>query len=138
VEHIQSVGGGYDGGKHPFHWYLGYSTKHPMVDVEREVGWVTGAAIALPTSLFRRLGGFDPVYERAYFEDVDLCERAKKAGAEIWYAPFTHYVGQSTQTVDEMTGMLAARSFQQNRARYHKRWDETITPDIASVLSPNT
>lgn len=52
----------------------------------REVGWVTGAALFIRRTLFERLGGFD---ERMfmYFEDKDLCARARVLGARAMFDP---------------------------------------------------
>ncbi len=43
---------------------------------------VGGAAMLLPLALWSRLGGFDEGYH-FYFEDLDLCLRARAAGAEV-------------------------------------------------------
>lgn len=138
---IQSAGGFYDAAKRPYHRYFGMLASHKAVNTEQQVGWTTGAAIAVPRGLWNALNGFDELYQRAYFEDVDLCERAKRLGAEIWYAPecvFTHKVGQSMQESDMVASFKAARTFQHNRALFHQRHDAFIEPDIASIMSPNT
>jgi len=138
---IQSAGGRYDAAKRPYHRFLGLSDSHRAVQDEEQVGWTTGAAIALPRSLWDALGGFDEAYQRAYFEDVDLCERAKRMGAEIWYAPecqFIHKVGQSMSEDNILASIKAGRSFQHNRALFHQRWDSFIEPDVASIMSPGT
>lgn len=41
--------------------------------------WISGAALAIKSDLFHRLGGFDESYFM-YFEDIDLCLRAKRLG----------------------------------------------------------
>lgn len=43
---------------------------------------VSGALMLLPASLFRRIGGFDTGY-RLHAEDLDLCRRAREAGASV-------------------------------------------------------
>ena len=43
---------------------------------------VSGACLVIRRELCERLGGFDPGYP-FYFEDVDLCARARDAGAEV-------------------------------------------------------
>ena len=49
-----------------------------------EVPAVTAAAMAVRTSLFRDLEGFDEVYKNGN-EDVDLCLRARMHGHTIYY-----------------------------------------------------
>ena len=51
----------------------------------REREWITGAAMMARKECFERLGGFDESYFM-YFEDVDLCYRARLLGYEIGYA----------------------------------------------------
>jgi GT2 family glycosyltransferase len=43
---------------------------------------VSGALVLLPRTLFQRLRGFDPGY-RLHAEDLDLCRRARAAGALV-------------------------------------------------------
>jgi GT2 family glycosyltransferase len=45
----------------------------------RIVGWALAAALAAPTELLRRLGPFDPD-TFLFYEDMDLCLRARAAG----------------------------------------------------------
>jgi hypothetical protein len=52
----------------------------------REVAWVTGAAMFAKKDIFEKLGGFDGNFFM-YFEDVDLCQKAKIAGYKIVYNP---------------------------------------------------
>ncbi|MFC1651577.1 glycosyltransferase family 2 protein [Patescibacteria group bacterium] len=66
-------------------------------DKLREVDWVTGAALVIRKPLFDEIGGFDEKIFM-YFEDVDLCIRAKKKGAKIIYYPdaeIVHLGGKS-------------------------------------------
>ncbi|MCK4635271.1 MAG: glycosyltransferase family 2 protein [Candidatus Moranbacteria bacterium] len=53
-----------------------------------KVDWVSGGAMIVERSLFDRLNGFDDNFFM-YFEDQDLCLRAKKIGAEIIYFPYS-------------------------------------------------
>ena len=43
---------------------------------------VSGALLLLPRALFGQVGGFDPGY-RLHAEDLDLCRRARAAGAQV-------------------------------------------------------
>jgi GT2 family glycosyltransferase len=73
------------------HRRLGYTrhTGFQSRDLPRKttpVDFVTGAAIAVRRDAWERLGGLDEAYFH-YFEDADLCERARLAGYECWLAP---------------------------------------------------
>ena len=48
-------------------------------DEPREVGWAIAACVAARTDLLRELGPFDPV-QFLFYEDMDLCLRARAAG----------------------------------------------------------
>lgn len=51
-----------------------------------EVGWVSGNFMVIRKEIIEKLGGFDESYFM-YFEDVDLCFRAKKAGFKVMINP---------------------------------------------------
>jgi GT2 family glycosyltransferase len=67
-------------------------------DAPREVEFVTGAAIMLSRAALQVLGGLDTRLSTAYYEDTDLCFRARAAGLGVWYWPgaqLTHFEGSS-------------------------------------------
>ena len=60
--------------------------------------YVTGAAYAVRRTLFKELNGLDMDYFPAYFEETDLCVRARKKGYKILYIPkaiIIHYESTS-------------------------------------------
>lgn len=65
-----------------FRWELGLS----RADHERtqDVDWVMGACLTISRPCFQATGGFDPAY-RMYFEECDLCWRARQAGFKVRY-----------------------------------------------------
>lgn len=65
--------------------------------IKKEADWVSGAALFIPRQLFLRLGGFDDNFFM-YFEDIDLCRRAKELGKKVIYFPevkVKHWGGKS-------------------------------------------
>jgi GT2 family glycosyltransferase len=62
-----------------------------------EVDWVSGGAMLIRKELFDELGGFDEDYFM-YFEDVDLCLRAKKKGYKIVVNPQSRIFHRSGQS----------------------------------------
>lgn len=56
-------------------------------DRVEEVDYVTGASLALRREVFAQTGGFDPAFNPAYSEDVDLCLVARAAGLRVVYVP---------------------------------------------------
>ena len=62
--------------------------------------WVSGACLFIRKNLFEELGGFDEKFFM-YFEDVDLCRRAKAKKQKILYFPIAtvfHWGGKSQQS----------------------------------------
>jgi GT2 family glycosyltransferase len=53
----------------------------------QDVEFVTGAAMALRRSDWQMLGGLDETFFPAYYEEVDLCLRARQRGLRVRYAP---------------------------------------------------
>ena len=51
-----------------------------------ETSFVTGCCMLIKREVFNKIGLFNPKYF-LYWEDIDLCFRAKKAGFKIFYAP---------------------------------------------------
>jgi N-acetylglucosaminyl-diphospho-decaprenol L-rhamnosyltransferase len=68
---------------------------------EREVDWVSGAAMMVRRQAFAEVGGFDEGFFM-YVEDVDLCARMSRAGWRAVYYPFAemihHVAGSSRRT----------------------------------------
>jgi N-acetylglucosaminyl-diphospho-decaprenol L-rhamnosyltransferase len=65
----------------------------------RRVGWAIAACLAAPTALLRRLGPFDPA-AFLFYEDMDLCLRARAAGIPTMFDPSVrvrHLGGHTTR-----------------------------------------
>ncbi len=70
----------------------------PKPMAAQSVDWVAGASMMIRGEVIETLGALDDQYF-AYFEDMDFCLRAKKAGWETWYVPqsrIVHIEGQSS------------------------------------------
>jgi len=68
--------------------HVGDGLPDPGGDNEpRAVDYVTGAAMAIRTELLERLGMLDEGYQPAYYEELDLCVRARRKGFRVLYEP---------------------------------------------------
>jgi GT2 family glycosyltransferase len=64
--------------------------------------WVAGASLMIRREVFERIGLLDERYFM-YYEEVDFCLRAKRAGFACWYVPASrvvHLVGAASQISD--------------------------------------
>jgi N-acetylglucosaminyl-diphospho-decaprenol L-rhamnosyltransferase len=91
-----------------------------------EVGWVSGAALLIPKEFFMTIGGFDERFF-LYYEDVDLCARARARGGRVVLFPsliWRHERGGS-QTDYASTKRFyrdsQRRYFSKHRPRYESR-----------------
>jgi GT2 family glycosyltransferase len=85
-----------------------------------KVGWVTGAALAASSELFRRVGGFDETFFM-YSEEVDLCRRINDLGGAVVYAPevlMLHVGGASLSDDYQRFRWLAAGKVRYTRKHY--------------------
>lgn len=92
---------------------------------ERPVGWAIAAAVAARTETLRRLGPFDPA-QHLFYEDMDLCLRARAAGVPTILHPdiaLEHRGGHSTIPAfgGEPLELLAARRRSVVRANLGRR-----------------
>ncbi len=79
-----------------FAWPAYGSTRLPR-PVPRQIDYATGCAMLLRRELLEAVGLLDPSYFM-YWEDMDLCERARRAGWEVWLVPgaiVRHHVSSS-------------------------------------------
>jgi len=105
----------------------------PEYNFVREVDYCSGAAIALPTTLFRRFGGFDAHYAPAYYEDTDLAMKVRQAGLRVLYQPASvvvHFEGISSGT-DTSSGTKRYQVV--NKEKFFARWKDALAshPDPA-------
>lgn len=69
----------------------------PVSDEACESDWVSGASMVVRREVFRDIGLLDEGYY-TFFEDVDFCFNARKAGWPIWYVPASRVVHLVSQT----------------------------------------
>ena len=88
----------------------------------REVDYCSAAALLVRRQLWQALGGFDPRYAPAYYEDTDLCFRVRAASYRVLVQPraqVVHFEGLS-HGHDPNTGSQALQAI--NQTRFAQRW----------------
>ncbi len=75
-------------GKNKIYWQRGLYHHQKAEDLKfGNNGWAEGGASIIDKDKFLKLGGFDPIYSPFYWEDIDLSNRARKAGWRILFDP---------------------------------------------------
>jgi len=101
-----------------------HSVARELGDRPEQADWLSGASIMVRRDMLESIGGFDETYF-LYFEETDLCMRAKAAGWEVWYVPDSrvmHIRGQSTgvTALDSKPQRLPRYWFESRRRYYAK------------------
>lgn len=86
-------------------------------DHSRVVSFVTGAALAMRRDVGHSLNFFDESYYPVFFEDVDLCWRAKQEGWRVVYQPRAVAYHNESVTYDRRSSLYYSY-FHANRLRF--------------------
>jgi N-acetylglucosaminyl-diphospho-decaprenol L-rhamnosyltransferase len=74
----------------------------PIPEGPGPIDWVAGASMIIRKQVFESIGLINEKYFM-YFEEVDFCHRARRAGWPCWYVPsarVVHLVGRSSGVTD--------------------------------------
>lgn len=97
----------------------------PQHNFRRPVDYCSGVFLITPRTLFIDIGGFDPIYQPAYYEDSDYCLSLSVAGYKILYEPaavVAHYESASSSNVDDAKPLI-----EENRLRFVRKWGARLT-----------
>lgn len=101
------------------HWGINEVDKGQF-NKKKEIGYATGSSMLLRSKVLKKTGLIDEKYFM-YYEENDLCQRIKKAGYKLIYAPQSivrHKVGQAAGIGSGLADYYIAR----NRMLFGMRW----------------
>jgi glycosyltransferase involved in cell wall biosynthesis/GT2 family glycosyltransferase len=121
---IQEGGGIIDAGGYPIRGGRGSISLNVDLMQEREVDYISAAALLVDKSLFMEVGGFDLQYEPSYYEDTDLCFKIAAVGRTVVYTPqaeVVHIEGASANG-DAAAEVRRKHLGDLNRGKFVARW----------------
>jgi GT2 family glycosyltransferase/glycosyltransferase involved in cell wall biosynthesis len=119
---LQEAGGIVWADGHGWNYGRGEGPDSGCFSYVREVDYCSGAALLVRRQLWEELGGFDAAFAPAYYEDTDLCFRARERGWKVLYQPratIFHFEGASHGT-DVAVGGKAYQA--RNHEVFVARW----------------
>ena len=94
-----------------------FGVKYYFGKEPRETGWVSGAAFLVPREIIEKVGGFDELYNPAYYEESDWQVRIKKAGYKIFTVPKSLIYHKGAGSSEEYPSNIS-EIFYRNRVRF--------------------
>ncbi len=95
-------------------------------DKTEETDFATGCAMMVRREVFEKIGLFDAKYF-LYWEDIDLCQRARKAGFKIFYVPRAVLSHKNASSSDKPGSKLHQYYQTRNRLLFGQRFASTRT-----------
>ncbi len=135
---LQEAGAGFDTDAHPYAFGRGDMPYSPAYMCQRDVAYCSAAFALTPRRLFSKLGGFDPLFAPAYFEDADYCFRLWRAGWRVVYDPdaICTHVERASSSRSSTTEALFARNQIMFRSRYRYGLDHMPPVSGSEPLPP--
>ncbi len=114
----------------------------PSYQFQRDVDYCSGAFLMVRRAVFDQLGGFDPLFAPAYYEDADLCARIWEAGLRVVYSPRIQIV--HVESASYGADGSINRHIVNNRERFKHRhavrlqraWARQTTDELLARLAP--
>jgi O-antigen biosynthesis protein len=98
----------------------------PSYNYLRDTDYVSGASILLPRALWARLGGFDPGFAPAFYEDTDLAFRVRQAGFRVIYQPASVVVHHQGASYGRDSDAAVKANMLESQARMKQKWLPTL------------
>jgi len=98
-----------------------------IYNVRREVDYCSGACLYLKRDALSQIGYLDEVFSPAYWEDTDICFRARAAGFRVVYEPaavVVHLEGATAGSPEKRT--LSGRLQAKNKPVFMERWAKEL------------
>ena len=119
-----------------WNWGKGQNADHPIYNFVRDVDYISGASLMIPTALWKEIGGFNEGLEKAYYEDTDLCFQVREMGYRVVYQPSSvvvHIEGLTSGT-DLSSGQKQYQLI--NQKIFKERWAHRLKHHLPNAQTP--
>lgn len=109
-------------GKNPDDWEFSYL---------KDVDYCSAASVMIRTELIQELGGFDSIYQPAFFEDADLAFRIRKLGLRTIFQPKSELIHFEGVTAGKDTkNKKSFKKYQEiNKEKFFDRWKDVLAKE---------
>ena len=106
-----------------------------IYNVKRDVDYCSGACLFVKRAVLDDVGYLDEIFSPAYWEDTDLCFRARKAGWRVVYEPESRVVHLEGATAGMPGRKSLSRDLQQrNKPKFMSRWGKELESHRKNVF----
>jgi GT2 family glycosyltransferase len=109
---------------------------HLHAPLERcRVPWVTGCCLLVRRDCWEDLNGFDPAFF-LYYEDVDLCRRARERGWSVWFEPALQVVHRSplhSRAVSPALRLVTRHALLTYAAKHWPAWQTRLLAQVVRL-----
>lgn len=106
-------------------YLMKYNVPLPVSSTSCAPDWISFACVLIPKIIFDRIGLMDEGYFM-YYEDIDFCQRSRRAGFDIMYCPSAHVVhlqGKSSDVNEKIIKKKRLPGFYyKSRSRYYLKF----------------
>ena len=106
-----------------------------IYNIRTEVDYCSGACLFIKRQVLDKVGYLDEIFSPAYWEDTDLCFRARKAGYRVIYEPTSqviHYEGATAGSPAQKS--LSQQLQQRNKPKFMARWGDELKQHRKNVF----
>ena len=97
--------------------------------------WVTGCCLLVRRACWEDLGGFDRDFF-LYYEDVDLCRRARARGWSVWYEPAlraVHHRPLHTRAVSPPLRLITRHALLTYSRKHWTAWQTRLLATVVRI-----
>src|SRR5271167_3504437 len=108
----------------------GDNPDRPQYQFRRPVDYCSAVFLLTPRRLFLELGGFNPLFSPAYYEDADYCLRVWNKNLRVGYEPravIQHYESASSNGNEAAQGLMAI-----NQQKFVGEWKDALARHLPS------